>query len=97
MSIEPVAAADLSDGIERNYCSAQRAASRLARARRPRGASVPTSGVERQSYYPPADCGGAPSGPPRTLRSYKIGVTPGGAFLVKSSITEGQSALCLRT
>ena len=41
MSIEPVAAADLSDGIERNYCSAKRAASRLARARRPRGAKCP--------------------------------------------------------
>lgn len=41
MSIEPVAAEDLSDGIERNYCSAQRAASRLARARRPRGNNCP--------------------------------------------------------
>ena len=58
----------------------------------PGGTIVPTSGVERQSYYPPEDCGGAPSGPPRTLMSYKIWVTPGGAFLVKKLIYGGPNS-----
>ena len=92
MSIEPVAAADLSDGIERNYCSAQRAASWLARARRPRGAKCPDIRRRTPVLLSPGGLRGAPSGAPRTLRSYKIWVTRGGAFLVKKLIYRGPNS-----
>ena len=58
----------------------------------PGGTIVPTSGVERQSYYPRADCGGAPSGPPRTSGTCETCVPRGGAFLAKKLIYGGPNS-----